>query len=54
MNHKMAEGQPTATVDAGQANLPLVITISREYGSGGRAIGELIATRWASGCMMPI
>jgi predicted MFS family arabinose efflux permease/cytidylate kinase len=43
MNHKMAEGQPTATVDAGQANLPLVITISREYGSGGRAIGELIA-----------
>ena len=30
-----------------------VITISREFGSGGRTIGKLVAESWESLVMMP-
>lgn len=42
---KRADGrqEETSAVDAGQVHTPVVITISREYGSGGHLIGEQIA-----------
>lgn len=46
-NRRMAHGTPVATGEdtPTEAVRPLIITISREYGSGGHRIGELLAQR---------
>lgn len=38
-------GTPSASVPATGAENPLVITIAREYGSGGHAVGEMLAKK---------
>lgn len=42
---KMSEGDSEAYVPVTGTSLPLVVAISREYGSGGHHIGELLAKR---------
>lgn len=46
-NRRMAHGTPVAAGEETQTETaqPLIITISREYGSGGHRIGELLAQR---------
>lgn len=42
-NRRLQHGSSTVTAEKASGELPLVVTISREYGSGGHRIGELVA-----------
>lgn len=44
-NNKIDKAQQTKQITSSKTDKPIVITISREYGSGGRYVGKLIAEK---------